>query len=160
MRFLEKDLEEIIIHTDNAILANRGLFIHGKKASQVYLGAYGIVDVISFHRSRDTLHINVFEIKRDVVNVNTFLQTIRYCKGILRFFEKRRVQYTVSLSINLVGRTIDKDSDLIYLPDLFEGTDVIYKSGIRAIIFFTYFYDFDGIRFENERCYALTNEKF
>lgn len=51
MKFLEKDLEDIIFNADNESLQSRGLEIRGFKKRQLNIGNYGIADIVTFERS-------------------------------------------------------------------------------------------------------------
>jgi hypothetical protein len=50
MKFLEKDLEQIIWDADKEILSERGLNLDGKLKRQLKIGNYGIADLIHFKR--------------------------------------------------------------------------------------------------------------
>lgn len=150
MTFLEKDLEDIVFSTKNDFLMSRGLYISGKKARQLKIGNYGISDIVTVSRNHlyDRLSITVFELKKDTIGVSTFMQAIRYAKGIDSWLRKNK-QIEFDLSITLIGRTIDMNSDLIYLADVFENVEL-----------YTYEYEFDGIRFKQYKRYSLINEGF
>ena len=51
MKFLEKDLEEIIFETSNKELNERGLFVYGKKYRQLRIGNYGVADLVVVDRT-------------------------------------------------------------------------------------------------------------
>jgi hypothetical protein len=153
MDFLEKNLEDIIYETDNNLLTKRGLFIYGKKKRQVRIGNYGVADIITYYRgitdeNEPELIINIYELKKDIINIDTFLQALRYYKGICRYLDKRDFYENVRYRLILIGKTIDP-GDFKYL------TDFAYNINI-----FTYSYQFDGIKFTQERGYRLINEGF
>jgi hypothetical protein len=93
MDFLEKNLEQIIYESDTDILSERGLVIYGKLIRQVQIGGYGIADLIEYERPRFDKsvgriikgHINILELKKNYVDCGTFLQAIKYLKGISRY---------------------------------------------------------------------------
>src|SRR5689334_20163596 len=101
MRFLEKNLEDIIYEADLDSLHSRGLTIHGKRLRQVKIGNYGIADLITIERDvfnyayavQDTIKpfitVTVFELKKEIVNIHTFLQAVKYLKGIKRYLAHR-----------------------------------------------------------------------
>ena len=82
MKFLEKNLEDIIFETDNEKLQERGLDIRGKKFRQLRLSHYGIADIVTVSRIGQSLQIDIFELKKDVITVDTLLQALRYIEGI------------------------------------------------------------------------------
>lgn len=157
MEFLEKDLEQIIYETSNNKLFSRGLTnilcYDSKKKRQLKIGNYGVCDLIFYTRSYDhdcsetvpLLEINVLELKKDKIGISAFLQAVRYAKGISHYLSKRNI--TNKISIVLIGRTIDV-SDFIYLTDML-------PTGFLTC--YTYCYDVDGIKFNKECNYVLTN---
>lgn len=159
MKFLEQDLEEIIFTTDFNELCDRGLYDTGKLMRQVKIGNYGIADLISFHRPyynsdgyRESGTIRIYELKRDLIDINAFLQTVRYARGIQRYIEKHN-HYSYNIEIVLIGKKIDKKSSFCFLPELITA-DNFY------LTYFTYRYEADGIKFINETNYCLSNEGF
>lgn len=179
MNFLEKHLEDILYETDNDVLDGRGLCISGKKYRQVKIGNYGIADLISVERdylqspystsviSDINLDITIYELKRDVVDINAFLQALRYAKGISRFMEFRKL-YDYVLNIVLIGSKLDKDNDFVYITDLFDhgichnyGYGIVENKGkLASVNYYRYNYNVDGISFHQEFGYKLTNEGF
>lgn len=155
MNFLEKNLEQIIFETPNDKLENRGLSINGLKKRQQQIGNYGISDLITVERDRvsDKLNITVYELKKDEINTGTFLQGIRYCKGISNYLSKHKEWISFEIHLTLIGSSIDKRSDFIYLPDILNTRYFNFRC-------YTYQYDFDGITFKRHTNYCLTNEGF
>lgn len=165
MNFLEKDLEQIIWETDGKVLADRGLFnIPRNRKRQLRVGNYGILDMLSVERCTDPhgekyLEITVYEFKKETIDTNTFLQAIRYCKGIQNYLNKRGF-VNFNLNIVLVGKRININNDLIYITDLIGASDFCNNGFLNGINFYTYDYRFDGIWFTDHYRYALTNEGF
>ena len=172
MKFLEKDLEEIIFEANNDELEKKGLPINGKIFRQLRIGNYGISDLITFERYHEeyidyhfdnekgivyeaklksVLYITVYELKKEVISVSAFIQAVKYVKGIKRYLEKRNFYHEVKYNIVLIGKNINPNSDFIFLPD------VISRD---AVTFFTYKYGIDGLEFKRIRFYKLTNEGF
>ena len=162
MKFLEKDLEEIIFNSCNYSLQERGLDIQGTLKRQLRIGNYGIADLVSFERIRTPMgvvvHIKVYELKKDTVNISAFMQAIGYVKGIKSFLQKRGINYEVVFSICLIGREINKNSTLVYLPELLVMDDLY--TGYGFLTMYDYNYDIDGLVFNEVECYSLTNEGF
>lgn len=174
MKFLEKDLEQIICKTDVRKLQEKGLPLYGKLLQQVRIGTYGIADLITIERpyynEMFKCHfkgtITVYELKKDKISVSAFFQAVRYIKGIQRYLEKRN--HNVSLNhfnfrIRLIGGQIDFDSSLVYLADLLPdciGDYEINTEDRMFVDFYTYDMDIDGLKFTNEYGYKLANENF
>lgn len=167
MSFLEKDLEDIIFDTDNQILCSRGLPIRGKKFRQLRIGNYGVADIVSYRKKYSFdedapyIVIDIWELKKGEINIETLLQALKYCKGIMRYLWRYRGFYSFNININLVGRSIDTRRSFIYLTDLIgvesgEGCEC----RLTEISYYTYEYDFDGISFREESGYGLINEGF
>ena len=174
MKFLEKDLEQIICKTEASKLQEKGLPLYGKLLQQVRIGTYGIADLVTIERPYYNKFLNchskgmitVYELKKDKISVSAFFQAVRYVKGIQRYLEElehpissRHFNYT----IRLIGGQIDFDSSLIYLADLLPDYigDYVIDSEDRVFVdFYTYDMDIDGLKFSNEYGYKLTNEKF
>ena len=166
MKFLEKDLEEIIYKSNKADLYKRGIEVRGNVKRQFKIGNYGIADIVTFNRDYDEymysahskyspfLEVTVYELKKDKIGISAFLQALGYLHGIKRFFQKRDVNYDIKYKIVLVGKTIDTFSTYVYLTDfLIDNNSFIVEN-------YTYQYDIDGIKFKNECNYKLTNEGF
>jgi len=162
MDFLEKDLEDIICEAEINELKERGLSINGRIHRQLIIGHYGISDIVTFsrglfvedHKYRESSLVTVYELKKDTVDKSTFLQAIRYVKGIDRYLKNRGVSFGYYFNIVLIGKKISND-DMIYLTDLL--TD---EYGGRFVEYYTYSYSFKGIEFKQEQGYKLTNEGF
>ena len=166
MNFLEKDLEQIIYEVDNSSLRSRGLYIYGNKLRQTRIGNYGISDLITIDKEYNTeligfvddkpvygetpvLLITVYELKKDEINLNTYHQAVRYCKGIISFLDKRKFNFEYKCSITLVGRTMCEKSILSYLPEIHDNINI-----------YTYDYALDGIKFNLQGTYSLIDEGF
>jgi len=157
MNFLEKSLEDIIIDTDNYSLQDRDLDINGVKKRQVRIGNYGIADVITCCRSEKNkgepyISITIYELKKEKIDINSYLQALKYAKGIFRYFKKKNYS-TPIINICLIGKTIDLHSSFVYLAD-FNSDD-----GLSCFLY-TYEYEFDGIKFYQHENYNLTKEGF
>lgn len=155
LNFLEKDLEDIIFETDNNILKNRGLSIRGYKFRQVNMGLYGVADIININKSYfDTngletlpfLKINIIELKKDAVDINTFFQSIKYARYLQLYFEKRDID--IRIEFTLIGKYIDTKNEFCYLSSVFDN-----------VKFYTYKYQHDGIYFHYRCGYQISDYK-
>ena len=160
MEFSEKDLEEIIFNSDKEELAERGLYLQGGKLfRQKRIGNYGVTDLIHAYFEYDKidetrfvkslLHINVIELKKDKIGISAFLQAVSYLRGIQRYLNRKHHMFDIELEITLIGKSIDDSGSFSYLPAL-----------LNNVSFYTYSYDFDGIRFEYHSGYKLIDEGF
>ena len=130
MRFLEKDLEQIVYEnllTDKGckLLSERGLNIHDKKPYKVYrqkkIGNYGIADLITVNRypGSNCIEIIIYEFKKDLIDIDSLIQINKYIHGVKRFFGQRTMNIELSISGKLIGRKICT-SDSVYLWDIID----------------------------------------
>lgn len=166
MKFLEKNLEDILFDGGLHELLDRGIEVYGEKRRQYRVGNYGIIDLVTMrnckdHEGRPFTHITIFELKKDKIGISALLQAFRYAKGIQRIFDKAEAG-NYNIDIKLVGKTIDMDGSLIYIPELIRNSfDIIYATNcVNNIQYFTYTYEIDGIRFKEINNYCLVNEGF
>src|SRR5690606_38569854 len=126
MDFLEKDLEEIIYLSDRDELSNRGLKDYGRFFRQFRIGNYGVADIISVSRPYYNKLMNenakglitVYELKKDKISVSAFFQAVGYLKGIRTYLEKRGKEHLFNYCICLIGKNIDLNSTITFLPSL------------------------------------------
>ena len=163
MKFLEKDLEDIIWEADNEKLVDRGLLIGGKKFRQLRIGNYGVADLVTVEKcyehfgNQPYLDITVFELKKEKAGISAFLQAIRYCKGISTYLDNRNNDLLYKLHIVLCAKEIDTDSDYIFITDLIQSEDYSY---LNTVYNYSFTYSIDGIKFKREINYNLTNTGF
>jgi len=161
MKFLEKDLEEIVFNSCRFSLEERGLSVPRFKKRQLRIGNYGIADIVGLHveydydgYGSDRYIIDVFELKQDKISMSAFLQSVRYAKGISSYLSKRfKLRHSPYIRITLIGKDIDTTSDFIYLPEILESEKF-------SVSFLTYSYEFNGINFKEHNNYSLVNEGF
>jgi hypothetical protein len=160
MNILEKEIEDLIwqgIVEDRPLLRKKGIWIWESATyhRQVDFGSYGIADIIGLQvppKQDGYRHINahIIEIKKDEINSATFFQALRYAKAITRIIEKKLTNTSCTCGITLIGKTVDKKSDFIYLPDI-----------LANVALYTYKLDFQhGIFFKRESDYFAANESF
>lgn len=164
MNFLEKNLEQIIYETDNTFLNNRGLEISGRKLRQVRIGNYGIADIVTFERKSELISswddvyeianqitISIYELKKDLIDMNTLSQACRYKTGINEYINKYKYfkPHNIQYNIYLVGSSIQLNGEFVYVCESIENCKM-----------YTYNYDIDGISFEMQTGYHLSNPGF
>lgn len=156
MKFLEKDLEDIIWESNKEKLSERGLTINGKLFRQVRIGNYGIVDLIEFIKpeyNENKKHykgrIIIYELKKDNISVSSFFQAINYKRGIQRYLLEKNLTGKYIVSIRLIGKHIDDNSSLIYLPETCSDVSL-----------FKYEYGIEGLKFDSIYGYKLKEEGF
>ena len=167
MDFLEKNLEEIIFNADDNRLKARGLDISGRRFRQLKIGNYGIADLVTANISctieynpKKYYDITVYELKKDNVDIDTFLQALKYARGIISYLGQRS-EIEAIINIVLIGRKC-KGGLEVYLPCLFKKSifnDAL--TGIGYVDVFEYSYDLDGLTFNKlDLGYRLANEGF
>lgn len=171
MKFLEKDLEDIIWEASNERLQENGLDISGKKYRQLRIGNYGIADIVSitkpyyheYFKKHQKGIITIYELKKDKISVSSFFQAIGYLKGIKTYLESKGKSHLFNFQICLVGRELDLDSTVCYLPDIFmnDVTDVdLDLDSVTSVQLFKYSFYIDGLIFDECRDYNLKNKGF
>lgn len=171
MKFLEKDLEQIIFESSYHELAMRDLYLHGKKYRQLKIGNYGIADLVyalkpyydtDCRMFRKGL-ITVVELKQDKVSVSSFFQAVKYVKGIQRYLELHRpsMENLFEFQIVLIGKRLDCNSSVVYLPEIFQPSsesDLEYQTNRTSVSIYTYDFSINGLFFTNESGYQLEDE--
>lgn len=170
MKFLEKDLEQIIFESGRDSLEEKGLAINGKLFRQLRIGNYGIADLVEFTRpsyegpEREFfIHgvITVYELKKEHIGIASFLQALHYVKGIQMYLHRKKKQNHYIINLVLIGRGLDTTGSFCFITDML-GIESFcsepYTNG--TISFMTYDYTIDGLQFKSESGYQLTNEGF
>lgn len=172
MKFLEKDLEDIIWESDNVKLQEKGLDIQGKKYRQLRIGKYGIADIVTIEKdyspskyvkdefkTLSRLIITVYELKKEKAGISAFLQAVRYVKGISQYIESfRGKDIEIQYNIVLCAKEIDKTSDYIYLTDLLWANESY--GCLSTVKNYSFDYDLEGIKFSSESNYQLIENGF
>lgn len=164
MKFLEKELEQIIWESDKAQLENRGLSLYGTLYRQKPIGNYGIADIIqvekAYSKNKPYLIIDVLELKQEKIGISAFLQAVWYAKGIQSYLEGRKVKNYI-LNIKLIGKELDMPGSICFLPDLIDVNNKILNYGkLNSVKFITYEYSLNGLMFKEEKGYKLIKEGF
>jgi hypothetical protein len=166
MKFLEKNLEDIIWEASNEKLQERGLNISGKKFRQLRIGNYGVADLVTIERkyfegkkSIPYLDITVYELKKEKAGISAFLQAIRYCQGIKSYLIKHKQDIYFNLNIVLCAEKIDTDSDYIYISELVHNNDISFAT-LKSIRNYSFKINIDGIYFIEEKNHNLINKGF
>lgn len=160
MKFLEKDLEEIIFNADPETLEERGLYFNYHKVfRQKRIAEYGRADLIGVQKPFfDGIEgyryyrkgvIDIYELKKDKVSLSTFAQGLNYYRGIQRYLENRGKDHLFDINLILIGREVDENSSTCYLPNIFDNVQI-----------YTYSYDVTGIKFNCRYGYKLNEEGF
>lgn len=172
MKFLEKDLEQIIFESGRDSLEKRGLSITGKLFRQLRIGGYGIADLVEFNRpSYDGPNreffvpgvITVYELKKEQIGIASFLQALHYVKGIQNYLKLKNKNHKYVLKVVLVGRQVDTSGSFCFISDMLSINNecdgyVWVDNG--TISFVTYDYNVDGLYFETHLGYDLNNKGF
>jgi len=172
MSFLEKDLEAIIFEATQteegrAILIEKGLtlkvapfFKYFKSRRQLNLNSYGICDMITMSRqdsfvpktrlllNQPIFHIEIIEIKKDEVDIDTMIQVCRYARGVERYLNTFHPSIKFRIFTTMIGRTVKK-SDWLFLSERDQNSRII-----------TYKYEIDGVRFTEEDGFFKPSENW
>ena len=174
MKFLEKDLEQIIFESGRDSLRERGLSITGKLFRQLRIGNYGIADLVEFNRptyeapNREFFvpgRITIYELKKEQIGIAAFLQSLNYLKGIQRYLEIRGKEEMYIVDLVIIGKELDTTGSFCFIPSLLGVKNDYYDldsnlSEEGTISFYTYKYDIDGLKFQTFSFYQLINEGF
>lgn len=173
MKFLEKDLEEIIYTSSKESLMDRGLFIRGKLFRQMRIGQYGVCDLVSIQYPYYSTHfkehhkglITIYELKQDKIGVSTFFQCLNYARGIKHWIELHKEDWInhFNFKIVLIGNSFDNQSSFVYLPELFyndNNDDLVGDENRTNIELMTYEYKIDGLYFKDLFGFARVNPGF
>ena len=171
MKFLEKDLEEIIFEQLQTMdgrldLDSRGLIVGDptKCYRQCKIGNYGVADIVTYNKPHFIIPndkgwhdspflITVYELKKDNIGISAFLQALRYCKGIQSYLEKHRdSNIRFGYKIVLIGYNLS-ESDFVYLEGFLD-------SEYFTLDVYTYKYSINGLKFLKREGYNLINEGF
>lgn len=158
MEILERTLEDIIFQNSQnkkgrEYLAQKGLLVPGKLYRQVELDGYGRLDLLSILLLNGDLHITIYELKREKVGMQTFIQSCRYMealKNIVTFNTNKKAQF----KIVLIGNGIKEDDGFAMLYNYLDFVTVVL-----------YDYDMSGINFHEKDkdymvCDTLRPEKY
>jgi hypothetical protein len=175
MKLQKKDLEKIINESGRDALRQRELFYEGKLYNQFKIGNYGIADFIALRRprynellksidgGREKCTIKIIVLKNEMISISAFLQGMRLLRGVQRYLDKRDKEHMYDLSLTIIGSDIDRNSDIMFLPDIITNFNDIPTISHRSNIdlqFLTYDFNIDGIWFNHQYGYALKNEGF
>jgi hypothetical protein len=153
MNFLEKDLEDII-YENLYDMESRGLTIDSKLLlRQVNLGDYGYADLVGIHYNPKifkTFYIEIFELKKEVIDCTALMQVCRYATAIKQMaHELYGDKINIKVRKILIGSDIQTKGDFVFLLNSLSDTTV-----------YTYEYKFDGIWFnELAKTWRKTDSK-
>ncbi|MCP4665221.1 MAG: hypothetical protein GY849_02555 [Deltaproteobacteria bacterium] len=172
MKFLELDLENIIFENlqtkeGRELLNERGLDVFNEikySKRQLRIGSYGITDIVTYtpqlvnekiYEILQMKQIQIVELKKNEINIDTLLQSVRYLKGIKRYLRGRGYDPDeYRFEIILIGKSVNK-GDWIYL------NEIIQDYTFFSLYIYTYNYKINGILFDNITLnYHLSEEGF
>jgi len=156
MKFLEKDLEDVVMSLNQEQMKSVGLdFLlndpNYKKIRQLKIGNYGISDIVyvakvNLFKRGSFLDIHVVELKKDVISMSAFIQLNRYMVGISEYLTKRGIEHVIQGV--LIGNDFGHNQDFCYVTNFSE------------IKFYTYNYEWNGISFNHRQGFVLIDEGF
>lgn len=84
---------------------------------QLTIGVYGIADLVSFdffdYEDHKSVDITVYELKKEKITSDAFVQVARYATGLKQFIESTDKKILVTVSCALVGTEIDESCFLL-----------------------------------------------
>lgn len=158
MRFLEKDLEQIIFESNKEVLYERGLDVRGKMFRQLRIGNYGVADLVTFskgeylteYKGHEEHRITIYELKKDDIGYDALQQALRYACGVNRYLGQRGLINNIMVKIVLIGSCVDKS-----------GGFSLGIGHLRPLIdVYSYDYRLNGLHFKREIGYCLNDEGF
>lgn len=151
MNILEKEVEDLLFYCltelsfDDAYERGIPQDINMIYERQVNLGEYGIADIIGYDIDYEKKYcfVNVFELKKDKIGVDAFLQAVGYVRSLQLLFKEFKFCY----NIILVGKELDMNSTMCFLSTLFENVQ-FYTYSIEVI---------NGFRLDYKSEFSLIN---
>ena len=167
MNITEKELEDCIWDaiTKNKYneLAKNGFYLDFGATfyRQFNFTPYGVCDLCSVRFSKDDYsqwhaHVNIYELKKDTVNEDTFLQAIRYAKAVQMMavewntFHARKNWINIHINIHLIGKSVKTTNEFIYLTDIFDNV-FFYKYKIDIVKGVSFIKECDYVNSSNEK---------
>lgn len=122
----EWELEEYIISTMENGDSNPAVWENFPDLifSQVNLGGYGIVDIITVDfnptlvlpNNVTEIHFTIMELKKEIIDLSTIAQICRYKQGLFNYF-KHENRIIIKISGVLVGNKINAEDGSCYVID-------------------------------------------
>lgn len=157
MNILEKEIEELVGEVlENGI--HRGLNEGEHKIiRQFNLPGYGVIDLVAIPINyEEDVTIDIYELKRDKIDVNALMQLCRYLKGFKNYIEKfkrdGKIRKNRNININgyLIGKEIEESGDFVYLMNYISENISVYTYGLSIE---------NGLEFELESFDGYCNKK-
>lgn len=139
MDFKEVTLENLIYEASQTEegkreLKERGLEINGVLYRQLDLGSYGRADLIEM--SIDTEHniaeLTVYELKQNVINVNTLIQAYRYKRALEDLYIEK---VPIWVNVVLIGKNINTEDWVYILPSISDIAIITYEFSLKGLFF-------------------------
>lgn len=113
----EKELEDWIFNKAKETLENP---LNGEEIHSIYrqvdLGAYGILDLITFWYAGEYIEVTIIEVKKEHVTTKAIAQLSRYKKAIHDYFNSHK--HNINLRIFAVAPEMSIGDDTVFLSDL------------------------------------------
>jgi hypothetical protein len=126
---------------------------HYWKKRQVRINKSNIADMIFFDRGFSYYEphiVTIAELKRDEINIDTFLQAMRYAHHVKKFFRKRKIE--VIIKIVLIGRCNNLPYAIKYLSGLM-GKNIFIRT-------FTYQHKNGHFFFKQDEEFSINRELY
>jgi hypothetical protein len=135
MNILEQEIEDVIWNAiqeyDHDELFRRGLPIRQNftYVRQLSLGNYGRADMVGIYvtpsyvfegKKRRDAYVQIYELKKDEINAQTFFQAVRYAMGLRHKIQLEQIKIFWSFEIHLIGKRLSMDGAFPFLADVFQ----------------------------------------
>ena len=142
MKFLEKDLEDIIYemsltHEGCVALRKRGFYFSNWDfpfTRQLDLGRFGKPDLIQIAGlscgGEKMLEVNICELKRGNTSMDTFDQSLKYIRGIDYVIDELGIRdqfSSIHYSLVMVGKSHDLSDNHVYLAHMLRNDHIYIK---------------------------------
>lgn len=147
MKFLEKDLEDIIYNS--VIDKNMAQFISERGLGRIFnddrkqvckrqlkINGGGVADIVIFERNpyyKDHIHFSVIELKRGVINKQALYQCQGYVDAISAYLSSRSIKHTSFGYV--IGASVNIELDNDEIGEIGYIEPYVYSYGLDGLYF-------------------------
>lgn len=133
LSILEKDLEDYIYnlsqtHEGRLKLKKNGLIISNPLSRQLRLENGGIADLVDFHFANETkeeIIVDVIELKKDYINLDTLVQASKYVRCLTQSLEEYLKSFNLIPCVTLIGESIKAEYSFASVAYLVRGLRLV-----------------------------------
>lgn len=139
----EKELEHYVMSANINQLSESGLIISKNRIRQFNLGKFGIVDILAWERWKDTLCIDVVELKKNRIDAKALGQGLKYVQGVQDYFRSRfditgkttRGNINVNVNLILIGSSVE-EGNLARICNVFNNVNMFRYEKYNGMVKF------------------------